>query len=74
MVSSFFTPQHNNHKKIWRVPIDSGKSQEVAEVQGTQLTGTLAASPDGKLLAYPHTQYGRVPSSGYANGTCFSFE
>jgi len=35
-------------------------------VQGTQLTGTLAASPDGKLLAYPHTQYGRVPSSGWS--------
>lgn len=53
-------------QKIWRVAIDSGKSQELAEVQGTQLTGALAASPDGKLLAYPHTQYGRVPSTGWS--------
>lgn len=35
-------------------------------MQGTQLTGTLAASPDGKLLAYPHTQYWRVPSSRWS--------
>ena len=53
-------------QKIWRVPIGSGEPQEIAEVQGTQLTGALAASPDGKFLAYPHTQYGRVPSSGWS--------
>jgi Tol biopolymer transport system component len=25
----------------------------------------LAISPDGKLLAYPYTQFGRVPSEGW---------
>ena len=53
-------------QKIWRVPIDAGKPQEIAEVEGTQVTGDLAMSPDGKLLAYPHTQYGRVPSDGWS--------
>jgi Tol biopolymer transport system component len=53
-------------QKIWRVPIDAGKPQEIADVEGTQVTGDLAMSSDGKLLAYPHTQYGRVPSDGWS--------
>lgn len=53
-------------QKIWRVPIDGGNPQEIAEVEGTQVTGSLATSPDGRLLAYPHTQYGRVPSDGWS--------
>ena len=53
-------------QKIWRVPIDGGNPQEIAEIEGTQVTGSLAISPDGRLLAYPHTQYGRVPSDGWS--------
>ena len=53
-------------QKIWRVPIEAGKPQEIADVEGTQITGDLAMSPDGQLLAYSHTQYGRVPSDGWS--------
>lgn len=53
-------------QKTWRIPIDAGKPQEIDDVEGTQVTGTLAASPDGKLLAYPYTRYGRVPSDGWS--------
>jgi Tol biopolymer transport system component len=51
-------------QKIWQVPITGGTPSVVAEVLGTQLVGRLAISPDGKFLAYPYTQYGRVPSRG----------
>jgi Tol biopolymer transport system component len=51
-------------QKIWQVPITGGASAEVAEVLGSQLVGGLTISPDGKLLAYPYTQYGHVPSEG----------
>ena len=32
---------------------------------GNQVTGRLAVSHEGVLLAYPYTQYGRVPSDGW---------
>ena len=51
-------------QKIWQVPITGGAPAEVAEVLGSQLVGRLTISPDGKLLAYPYTQYGHVPSEG----------
>src|SRR6267378_4007242 len=51
-------------QKIWQVPITGGAPAEVAEVLGNQLVGRLTISPDGKLLAYPYTQYGHVPSEG----------
>jgi hypothetical protein len=37
----------------------------VSDILGDQATGVLAISPGGKLLAYPYTQYGRVPSEGW---------
>jgi len=52
-------------QKIWRVSIEGGNSEELAEVMGNQVTGRLAASPDGVHLAYPFTQYGHVPSDGW---------
>ena len=52
-------------QKIWRVSIEGGKPELVADVVGSQVTGRLAVSPDGGLLAYPFTQYGRVPSNGW---------
>jgi hypothetical protein len=52
-------------QKIWRVSIEGGNSEEVAEVMGNQVTGRLAVSHEGVLLAYPYTQYGRVPSDGW---------
>jgi len=51
-------------QKIWQVPVTGGFPAEVAEVLGNQLVGPLTISPDGKLLAYPYTQYGHVPSAG----------
>ena len=52
-------------QRIWKVPIAGGSPQFVADVMGDQLTGNLTVSPDGKLIAYPYTQYGRVPSEGW---------
>jgi len=52
-------------QKIWKVSIRGGNPEELAEVIGSQVTGRLAISPDGVLLAYPFTQYGRVPSDGW---------
>jgi eukaryotic-like serine/threonine-protein kinase len=52
-------------QKIWKVPIAGGSPKYVTDVLGDQLTGMLTISPDGKLLAYPYTQYGRVPSEGW---------
>jgi DNA-binding winged helix-turn-helix (wHTH) protein/Tol biopolymer transport system component len=52
-------------QRIWKVPIMGGTRQYVSDIMGDQATGVLAISPDGKLLAYPYTQYGRVPSQGW---------
>ena len=52
-------------QRIWKVPIMGGTPQYVSDILGDQATGVLAISPDGKLLAYPYTQYGRVPSQGW---------
>jgi Tol biopolymer transport system component len=52
-------------QRIWKVPVIGGVPQYVTDVLGDQLSGVLAVSPDGKLLAYPYTQFGRVPSEGW---------
>jgi Tol biopolymer transport system component len=52
-------------QRIWKVPIMGGTPQYVSDILGDQATGVLAICPDGKLLAYPYTQYGRVPSEGW---------
>lgn len=55
-------------QKIWKVPILGGPVLYVNDVPGDQVSGRLAVSPDGKLLAFPYTQYGRVPSEGWKIG------
>jgi len=55
-------------QKIWKVPILGGPVLYVGDVPGDQVSGRLAVSPDGKLLAFPYTQYGRVPSEGWQIG------
>lgn len=52
-------------QRIWKVPVMGGAAVYVADVLGDSLSGMLAISPDGKLLAYPYTQFGRVPSEGW---------
>jgi DNA-binding winged helix-turn-helix (wHTH) protein/Tol biopolymer transport system component len=52
-------------QKIWRVSINGSNPEEFADVMGSQVTGRLAVSPDGTLMAYPFTRYGRVPSDGW---------
>ena len=52
-------------QRIGKVPIMGGTPQYLSDILGDQATGGLAISPDGKLLAYPYTQYGRVPSQGW---------
>jgi Tol biopolymer transport system component len=52
-------------RRIWKVPVTGGTPAYVSDVLGDSLSGSLAISPDGKLLAYPYTQFGRVPSKGW---------
>lgn len=52
-------------QKIWRVPLEGGTPQKVAEGLGDLLAQTIDASPDGQYLVYPYTQFGRVPSEGW---------
>jgi len=58
----FFTT--NTPQKIWRVPVESGNPVEVAAI-AEDMTNSFAVSPDGKLLAYTYSQFGRVPSDGW---------
>jgi DNA-binding winged helix-turn-helix (wHTH) protein/Tol biopolymer transport system component len=52
-------------QKFWKVSMFGGMPQYVSDVPGDSISGRLALSPDGKLLAYPYTQFGRVPSEGW---------
>jgi DNA-binding winged helix-turn-helix (wHTH) protein/Tol biopolymer transport system component len=52
-------------QRIWKVPLMGGTPLYVSHILGDQATGVLSISPDGKLLAYPYTQYGRVPAQGW---------
>jgi Tol biopolymer transport system component/DNA-binding winged helix-turn-helix (wHTH) protein len=52
-------------QKIWRIPVEGGTPTEIAKVLGSQITGRMSISPDGKLLTYPYTQFDQVPSSGW---------
>jgi Tol biopolymer transport system component/DNA-binding winged helix-turn-helix (wHTH) protein len=61
---SVFYITSNSPQKIWRVPLESGGPAEVAEAEGDAI-GSFAVSPDGALLAYTYTQFGRVPSDGW---------
>ncbi|HTT23842.1 MAG TPA: winged helix-turn-helix domain-containing protein [Candidatus Sulfotelmatobacter sp.] len=52
-------------QKIWKVPLQGGSPQKVADALGDLLAQTIDASPDGQFLVYPYTQFGRVPSEGW---------
>jgi Tol biopolymer transport system component len=52
-------------QKLWRVPLEGGQPQYVADTLGDLVGDTIDASPDGKYLVYPYTQFGRVPSEGW---------
>ena len=52
-------------QKIWKVPLEGGSPQFVADGLGDLLGQTVDASPDGQYLVYPYTQFGRVPSEGW---------
>jgi Tol biopolymer transport system component len=54
----------NTPQKVWRVPLESGNAVEIAAIEENS-AGSVAVSPDGKLLAYTYTQFGRVPSDGW---------
>lgn len=43
-----------------------GDPQYVVDVLGDQSTSLLAASPDGRFLAYSYTNLSRVPSKGWS--------
>jgi Tol biopolymer transport system component/DNA-binding winged helix-turn-helix (wHTH) protein len=39
---------------LFRISIQGGKPERIGQVPGKQLIGTVAISPDGKLLAFPY--------------------
>ena len=53
----------NTPQKVWRVPLESGTPVEIAAIE-EDFAESLAVSPDGTLLAYTYSQFGRVPSDG----------
>lgn len=52
-------------QKIWRIAVDGGAPEETASILGSQITGRVSVSPDGKFLAYPYTQFDQTPSLGW---------
>jgi DNA-binding winged helix-turn-helix (wHTH) protein/Tol biopolymer transport system component len=52
-------------QRIWKVPLEGGPPQRLADALGDLLCQTIAVSPDGKYLVYPYTRFGRVPSEGW---------
>ena len=52
-------------EKIWRVPVEGGTPVQLGEILGTQISGRLSLSPDGKLLAYPYDQYTETGAPGW---------
>lgn len=63
--TAVFYYTYNPPEKIWKVPLEGGPPQYVADGLGDLLAQTIDISPDGKYLAYPYTQFGRVPSDGW---------
>ncbi len=55
----------NPPQKLWKVPLEGGPPQYLANGLGDLLANTIDISPDGKYLVYPYTQFGRVPSEGW---------
>jgi DNA-binding winged helix-turn-helix (wHTH) protein/Tol biopolymer transport system component len=53
-------------QKIWRIPIEGGTPTQIAEIQGDSISGRMSVSPDGRLIAYPYTQYSSSPGAGWA--------
>jgi Tol biopolymer transport system component len=48
-------------QRILRMPIEGGTSAKVADVLEDGMMGSLAISPDGRLLAYPFEEYHPKP-------------
>jgi Tol biopolymer transport system component len=57
---NFDQPQH-----VWRVSVEGGTPVKVAKTLGDSLIGRLSVSPDGRLLAYPYTEYTNKPEPGW---------
>lgn len=55
----------NAPQKLWKVPLQGGAPQYLADGLGDLLACTIDVSPDGKYLVYPYTQFGRFPSEGW---------
>jgi Tol biopolymer transport system component len=54
----------NTPQKVWRIPVASGNPVEIAAIEEDS-ADSIAVSPDGTLLAYTYSQFGRVPSDGW---------
>jgi Tol biopolymer transport system component len=63
--SAVFYYTWNPPQKLWKIPLQGGPPQYVADSLGDLLCKTIDISPDGRYLVYPYTQFGRVPSEGW---------
>ena len=59
--SSVYYGTADRPQRIWIVSATGGQPRELGRVEGDQIAGSLAVSPDGQSLAYVFAKYGRVP-------------
>ncbi len=47
------------------MPVEGGTAVTLARTLGDSIIGRLSLSPDGRLLAYPYTEYTNQPEPGW---------
>jgi len=55
----------NQPQNVWRIASTGGVPVRIAQILGGSISGRLSISPNGKLLAYPHTVSTSEPNLGW---------
>lgn len=52
-------------QKIWRIPIEGGTPEQIAEILGDDISGRMSISPNGQFIAYPYSRYSSPAGPGW---------